>query len=464
MARIWLPKITKLHNMYKNIIIVIFYLLGLEGMSQDKWNLKQCISYGIDNNLEIKNSDLSGEMSELNYSQSKWSFLPNIYANSTSGKRFGKSVDPNTNAFVNSSFFENSTSLYANLDVFNGFSQINRLAYQRFLMLSAKDNKKNLEDQIAFEVMNAFYDVIYFQKLLDIVIEQKKLSELNFKKTNAMVSAGLKSQADLLEVKANLEKDELTLIQTQNNLESAKISLRKAINIDMNTELEIDTTVNPSVLLNLTDLNENSIFNRFSSFSPQLQSLETTYQASIKNVSIQKASFYPSISVSASYGTGFYETNKDPNGKTYDFNYQYKNNLGQYVGLSVYIPIFSGNEARFNVIRSKLEMEQNKNNYDKAKRDIQYEISENINALVSANKEYSQLQQQRKADKMAFKAAQKKYDRGMLSVVDFFNAKNRLGRTEANLLRARLTAEARKNTIEFYKGIRFWENQMTTNN
>lgn len=302
-------------------------MLGLEGMSQDKWNLKQCISYGVDNNLEIKNSDLSGEMSELNYSQSKWSFLPNIYANSTSGKRFGKSVDPNTNTFVNSSFFENSTSLYANLDVFNGFSQINRLAYQRFLMLSAKDNKKNLEDQIAFEVMNAFYDVIYFQKLLDIVIEQKKLSELNFKKTNAMVSAGLKSQADLLEVKANLEKDELTLIQTQNNLESAKISLRKAMNIDMNTELKIDTTVNPSVLLNLTDLNENSIFNKFSSFSPQLQSLETSYQASVKNVSIQKASFYPSISVSASYGTGFYETNKDPNGKTYDFNYQYKKQL-----------------------------------------------------------------------------------------------------------------------------------------
>jgi len=45
----------------------------------------------------------------------------------------------------------------------------------------------------------------------------------------------------------------------------------------------------------------------------------------------------------------------------------------------------------------------------------------------------------------------------MISVVDFYTAKNRLSSTEGQVLRATLTLEIKKRTIDFYSGIRFWE-------
>lgn len=444
--------------MYKKVVLLFFGLLPLVGFTQQKWTLNRCILYSINNNLDVKNAEYSEEIAKISYSQSKWSYLPNIYAESSSGMQFGRSVDPSTYQILkNTSYFTNSSYLEATLDLFNGFSQINKQLYQRFLLLSAQNNNQRLEDETAFSVMNAYYDVIYYEKLLSIAVEQEQLSKLNLKKTEAMVAAGLKSQADLLEIKANVAKDELFHIQTQNQVEAAKLNLRKAMNLTMDSTLDVDNKIDSIFIINSTDVNGAELFTKFSSTSPQLNSLEYTWKASLKDISVRKAGYYPSLQLSASCGTGYYETLKDTNGVTYSFNNQYNKNLSNYVGVSISIPIFSRNEVRFRVKQAKLISEQNKNAYDKAKQNLQFEILENVNALIAASKEFEQLKEQQKADEMAFDAAQKKYNKGMLSVVDLFSAKNRLGLTEANLLKARLTLEIRKRNIDFYKGVRFWE-------
>lgn len=444
--------------MYKKVVLLFFGLLPLVGFTQQKWTLNRCILYSISNNLDVKNAEYSEEIAKISYSQSKWSYLPNVYAGSSSGMQFGRSVDPSTYQILkDTSYFTNSSYLEATLDLFNGFSQINKQLYQRFLLLSAQNSNQRLEDETAFSVMNAYYDVIYYEKLLSIAVEQEQLSKLNLKKTEAMVAAGLKSQADLLEIKANVAKDELFHIQTQNQVEAAKLNLRKAMNLTMDSTLDVDNKIDSIFIINSTDVNGAELFTKFSSTSPQLNSLEYTWKASLKDISVRKAGYYPSLQLSASCGTGYYETLKDTNGVTYSFNNQYNKNLSNYVGVSISIPIFSRNEVRFRVKQAKLISEQNKNAYDKAKQNLQFEILENVNALIAASKEFEQLKEQQKADEMAFDAAQKKYNKGMLSVVDLFSAKNRLGLTEANLLKARLTLEVRKRNIDFYKGVRFWE-------
>ncbi|HRX31611.1 MAG TPA: TolC family protein [Tenuifilaceae bacterium] len=444
--------------MYKKVVLLFFGLLPLVGFTQQKWTLNRCILYSINNNLDVKNAEYSEEIAKISYSQSKWSYLPNVYAGSSSGMQFGRSVDPSTYQILkNTSYFTNSSYLEATLDLFNGFSQINKQLYQRFLLLSAQNSNQRLEDETAFSVMNAYYNVIYYEKLLSIAVEQEQLSKLNLKKTEAMVAAGLKSQADLLEIRANVAKDELFHIQTQNQVEAAKLNLRKAMNLTMDSTLDVDNKIDSIFIINSTDVNGAELFTKFSSTSPQLNSLEYTWKASLKDISVRKAGYYPSLQLSASCGTGYYETLKDTNGVTYSFNNQYNKNLSNYVGVSISIPIFSRNEVRFRVKQAKLISEQNKNAYDKAKQNLQFEILENVNALIAASKEFEQLKEQQKADEMAFDAAQKKYNKGMLSVVDLFSAKNRLGLTEANLLKARLTLEVRKRNIDFYKGVRFWE-------
>ena len=116
------------------------------------------------------------------------------------------------------------------------------------------------------------------------------------------------------------------------------------------------------------------------------------------------------------------------------------------------------NSARFGVKQAKLQSEQSKNLLDKAKQDLQLEITDNVNKYIAAEKEYRQAKVQLAADRLAFDAAQKKYDKGMISVVDFYTAKSRLSTIQGQALRARLSLEVKRYTIDFYRGVRFWEN------
>ena len=66
-------------------------------------------------------------------------------------------------------------------------------------------------------------------------------------------------------------------------------------------------------------------------------------------------------------------------------------------------------------------------------------------------------QKQQEADLLAFQASEKKIEQGLVNVVDFYIAKNRLSNSESQVLRSRLQWEVKKKTLDFYMGKRFWE-------
>jgi len=439
------------------LLFNVALMLSLQLPAQEKWTLNECITFAIKNNLQLYEADLDVKIARINYNQSKWNLLPGINAGADAGMNYGRSVDPNTNGIISTSFFNNSYYLSASVDCFRGFMLQNQIRYQKLRKEAAENNKMSASDDLAFTVMNAFFDVLYYEELLKIANEQKALSELIVKKSQVLVMNGLKSQADLLEVKANLEKEELFCIQTSNNLALSWISLKKAMNLPPEQQIILDlpekeSAVSAEILPDIQDL-----YMQHSSWSPLIQAHEYEWQASLKNVNISKAGYSPSIKLQASYNTGFYETYTDANNKTYDFDYQIRNNRSQFVGVSLTIPLFNKNEVRFDVKRSKLASEQVHTRLEVAKQTLLYEMKENYNELTASEKELQQAEKQFEADKLAFQAAEKKYNQGMINVVEFYTIKNRLANTTAQVLHSKLTRSVKKRTIDFYKGERFWE-------
>jgi outer membrane protein len=84
-------------------------------------------------------------------------------------------------------------------------------------------------------------------------------------------------------------------------------------------------------------------------------------------------------------------------------------------------------------------------------------MEQNYNDLTAAWKELQQSGYQLEADKLSFQAAQKKFDQGMTSAIEFYTVKNRLATTASQVLYSKLTLEIKKRTLDFYKGTRFWE-------
>jgi len=438
---------------------VLFFTLictSLQLVAQESWTLNDCINYALKNNMQLQDAGMNADLAALSYNQSKWNMLPAIGAGSDAGKNFGRSVDPATNTYVNTAFFNNSYYLGASVDLFKGFMAQNQIRYREFKKEATQSSKLNVADDVAFTVMNNFFNVIYYEELLKIANDQKALSQLNVKKVRILITTGLKSQSDLLEVKANYEKEELFCIQTNNNIAAARIGLKRAMNLptDQSLVLLIPTTDTLSTA-NTTDIKE--LYIQHTSWSPFIRSYEQEWLASLKNVSISKGGFSPSIRLQATYNTGFYETNKDANNQVIAFGDQLNNNRRQFVGATLSIPIFNKNSVRFDVQSAKIESEQALTRLNQAKQTLLYEMERNYNELTASEKELRQAEKQMEADQLAFQAAQKKFEQGMITAIELNTTKNRLANSSAQVLHAKLMYEVKKRVIDFYKGNRFWE-------
>ena len=440
----------------KNILILITFILFAKSEStnaQKQWTLEECIEFALQNNLDIESQKITTESQKESLTQSKRNLLPGIGANTNYGINFGKSVDPNTNDVVYKSFASNSYSLSGSVALFQGFIKANRIAYNRFIYLAGIEDERNLKVEIGFNVMDAFHNTLYYKGLLDIVKQQKELSELNLDKIKKQVEVGLSAKTDLLEVEARLADEELQVIRTENGLKASLLELKKAMNYPVSEQLELMEISNSDFIQQPVFENSDSVFALALNSLPLVRAKMLQLKAVEKALAISKGSLYPSLNLSGGYYTGYYETNKDGNGNPISFKNQFKNNASQSIGLSLSIPIFNQWNVRSQVKQYKLNLEKEKTDLQNFKNQLYYEIESYCQDLASASAEYLQAKKQVESNELAFDVAQKKKEQGMFNIIDLYTSKNLLSNAQSELLRTKLLYLLKKKTLDFYMGI-----------
>jgi len=441
------------------LFLLFNLLIGNVLNAQQSWSLTQCISYAIENNFNIKEYEILEKLSVEDLKQSKRDLLPGLSASTSAGFNFGRSVDPNTNGYINTEFFNNSYNLSSSIAVFDGFRLQNQIKFQKFRKQVSEYNRLNAIDLLAFDVMTAFFDVVYYDGMLKIANEQVEASKLSLKTTEKKVEVGLKAKTDLLDMRANLEREELNKIQIENALETTILRLKQLMNLVSSEKMEL---IDDAPTVFNEEVNQpQQLFSQFTTWSPYYQSIEANLNAAEKGLALSRSQLYPSIWASGSYSTGYYETRTDENGETIKFGDQFKNNRSQYVGASLSIPIFNRWANRSSVKKAKLDIEKAKNNLEDVKQVMLFDMVNNLTELEAFYKEYNQYVKRSEVDQLAFKAAEKKFEQGLIDVNDYYIAKNRLASTQSQVLRSRTQWEIKMRTLEFYKGQRFWENEQS---
>ncbi len=438
-----------------NILFLFSVMVAASLHAQKTWDVNTCITYAIENSLQLKEYEITEKLSLEDFRQSKRDLLPQISASANAGFNYGRSVDPNTNSYVNTEFFNNSYNLSGSLLLFNGFRMQNRIKYQAFRKQASEYNRLSATDDMAFEVMGAYFDVVYYTQMLEIAAEQVEASKLSLRTTEKKVETGLKAKADLLEMHANLEQEELNKIQMKNILETQTLRLKQLMNFVSAEQMEL--TVDSSFVYFDKELEPEQLFEQYLTWSPYYQSIESDLNMTKKNLSITRSQLYPSLSLNGSLSSGYSETNT-VDGKIISFSDQLKNNNNQYIGISLNIPIFNRWQNRSNIKKAKLEVLRAQNNLEKEKQQMFFEMVTNLTELESLCKEYYQYVKRSEVDLLAFRAAEKKFEQGLIDINDYYIAKNRLANTKSQVVRSRTQWEIKMRTIEFYKGRRFWEN------
>ena len=420
--------------------------------AQNEWSLNDCISYAITHNLNLKSLEYSNQSAKENYIQSFRDLLPSLSANSNYNILYGKSIDPNTNEIISSDFYSNSYYINSGIDVFRGFQKINAIKANFFLYKATKNENLQKKYLLAFKVMTAFYDIKYYEGQLKIVLEQQEISILNLKLIQKQFDLGMKAKADVYEAESVLSNDDLLYIQFKNKLETGKLKLVQLMNLTDTKNFKIIAANNfTSEVTNhqTTD----SVYKKASLFIPIIKAQEFRVNAAKKDISIAKSKLYPSLFLSAGYNTGFYETNINELGDVIPFSTQLKDNVSQYIGLSFRIPISDGWRKRSYIKQKKIALLQAKNNLTIQKQELFNTIQELNQIYLASITEFKQTKQHLKTQTLAFEIAKKKHNKGMISILEFYQAKNLFANAKSNHLHIELQLRVQKKTLEFYTGL-----------
>ncbi|NLA49415.1 MAG: TolC family protein [Bacteroidales bacterium] len=444
----------------RRLILTWFLLLtGLTTIVAQTMNLTQCIVYALEHNLSYTNKNIEATISNEQYLQARRDFLPFISAGSSGVKSYGRSIDPTTNTFITQDFLALNFNLDLQLELFRGFSRLNAIRFQKLQYQISNEELKQKEMEIAFMVMNSYYDALYFRNLEEIMQEQVRLTALNVEKTRKMIDLGLKAESDILEITAQEASELHQLILAQNQYEMAMLTLKNLMYFPADTQLYIESELMPASGDAL--INPDSVYRIAFQHMPGVRIAEFRTEASKKNLAMTRAGMIPRLTTGSGIYTNFADSRmaqvfpNDPDNNelnTVPFADQWEQNMSQSLYLSLQVPIFSKWSQMSQVKNARLEQQMAINARHEEQLKLYQLINEDIQQLQSLRNERNLLKAKKDAIQEAYTIAEKKLDKGLISIIELYMAKNQLSQAEADWMRIRLQLRVKETTIRFYLG------------
>jgi len=433
----------------KNTIFILALTFAMLSFSQEKkWGLAECVNYALENNITVRQAQLTSQTNEQNIKSSKGQFLPSIGASASHNLNIG-SQEIYTNNFVD--LTNNSTNLGVNVSqsIFNGFRNTNLYKQSQLNLEASELELSRIKDDISLNVVNSYLNILFNKENLSIAKSQFSFSEKQLARVKELVDAGVQPRGNILDIEATLANDEQRVIAADNNLALAKLTLSQLLQLP-STGFDVTTVEVGSPSEQLLYENSSSIYGIAVENRSEIKSAEKNIDIAKLSTKISKSGYLPSLSASYSYGTAsrFSNLNSD---EPVIFE-QFENNLGHNFGLSLSIPIFSKFQNKTAVAKSKIQEEGALLNLEQAKLTLQSNIERAFTDAKAALKTYAASQKSLSSQKLAFDNAQERYNIGAMNSFDLDQARNRLVNAEGSLVNAKYDFVFKTKVLDFYAG------------
>lgn len=427
----------------KRFLLLLLLSVPVFLLAQPAMGLDDCIRLAYKQNPAVRNGVIGIKEAKADYIASVGAFLPQIVVNVETGKRFGRSLDPDTNGYTSESFEEGTVGLDMTLSLFEGFSRINQVRFRKMNKERSEWELKEKQNELAYQVTDAYYKLILERKLLDLALEQSRLSERYLKQIEVFVELGLKSASDLQEVKARREGDIYRYQSRGNSSRIALLHLKQLMNIQPGDTLAILDTITASQLPPYSVSTVETLYAQSIEILPSIRMIDLKQKAAHKEYAIAGGAFSPSVFARFTVGSNYYNTAFSAR--------QLRDNIGKYVGVGISFPLLSGLQRLTNQRKLKLNMYRLKNEEELEKQQLYTDIEQTLLSLHTGYSEHQQALSQLDAETLVLKESERKWEEGLISVFQLMEARNRFIAAKAELVRVRLQIEMMMKLEKYYR-------------
>lgn len=431
------------------LILLTFHFSFLTSMAQ-QWTMQQCMQYAVEHNHEVKQSELELDNYKATKTGAIGNFLPSVDAGIGAQYNFGRAIDPETNLYTDVSTFYNGYSLEASLPVFDGFSRLHALKAAKASELMGHHALRQRQDQTALDVLRAYADVAYYEGLVTMADEKVKETEQLLRQTQVLEEVGRKSAADVAQVESQKAEADYELLRQQNLYASALLELKKTMAFPLNDSLSIDYIPNVDHRLATSIVEEP--FNR--ELNPELQAAQYQMQASKHEWRQARASLLPTLSLNAGLNTTYNKTLHSENAAS--FSSQMKNNMGEFVGATLSIPLFKRLQSITNIRKAKNKYKIAQETYAQKQLELEKLSREAWQDWLAYQMQIIQMEKKVEADSLSYQLTRRQFEEGLSTAIDLHTTSTLLLKSKATLLQCQLMAMVKEQLVRYYKGETIW--------
>jgi len=457
-------------SIVKKMIVPFIFILLIAGFGnvnaqQRIWTLEDCINYGIENNIQIKQSELAIESMEADLLQSKLSMLPNLNGNTNFSWNFGRTLDQSANIYRTVNTNQGTLSVSTNMTLFDGMQNINQIKQNQIEYEISQYDADKMRDDISLMLTRAYLQILFNKELLKVAQEQAQITKEQIDRTSKMVEAGTLARGSLLEMEAQGAREELSVINYENQLDLSYLDLQQILDLEADADIEIEIPeLTMEIVSNIQPLT--SIYETALTTQPIVKSAELGVESAQKSFAIARGSRSPVLSIGGGWGTNYSDQVKNligwdsisspipiPITEKMNFGDQFKGHQNEYVGFSLSIPIFNGYQVSTMINKAKINTANSEYNLQRTKNTLRKEIETAYSDAKAAYKSYVATQSSLSSFEESFRYTEQKFNVGMSNSVDYNIAKSQLTSAESELIRAKFDYIFKTKILDFYMGL-----------
>ncbi len=418
-------------------------------------SLKECMEYAVENAAQVQVQRMKTGDARLDRRDAiLTAFTPSIEASTYGYYRWGRSIDPETNTYVTTTSLNNGWSVSAGITLFDGFSALNNIKIAKTSLAMGLTQERQEEDKVCLATMEAYFNVVYYTELVNILSEQVENARSAVTLASRQEELGVKGHADVVQMEADLADREYELVSARNSLMDAKIKLEDVMLWPVGESLEIDAAP-ASLDASPDNVPVDELIAKARASMPSVLVAKGTLDNAEYALRTAKWQFLPNLALYGGWSTSYYTYPGQAGYTPTPYWNQFTNNGGEYLQLSLNIPIYDRLSKFTKLSKRRNEYRRAQIEYDKSLRDVESEVRRAVSDRDGAESALLQAERRADAQEEAFRLNSRKFEQGLISAIEFNTASSNCLKAKAERLNALLKWQLKRRVVDYYNGIRY---------
>lgn len=428
------------------ILLCSLLLSGLRNATAQEasktWTLQECLDYAYQNNIQVRqsrNNQLSGIEDTK---QAKAALFPSLVASTTqSYTNYPSSEVTDNNSYTG------TYDITAGMTIFEGGklrTEVKRQKVQN--QMDALSVEESVND-IRIAIVQAYMQCLYAADAVRINRSTAEASKAQRDRAEEMLRTGSISRVDFAQLQSQYSSDEYQIVVAGSTLDNYKLQLKQLLELDIMEEMNpaVPGVKEENVLKALPPKNE--VYETALKVMPQIRRGELGIEAAKLEEKSARAGFFPSISLSASVGTGHMSNNDFESGS------QIWNRFNENVGLTLNIPIFSNRKNRTAVNKAKIALNDSYLEWTSLQKELLRNVESAYLDAVSAQAQYLSAREKEKYARESYELTSEQFRVGVKNTVELITAQNEYSAAQQQVLQAKYLTLLSIELLNIYQGL-----------